>query len=181
MKTLWCVFALIAVSGCSGNIKATYSADYERALTQTAQNASATSDLSAFRALFSDLKAADVAERVRTVYAPTLYFNDTLHTFTSNDALAGYLAATGEQADLIEIDYLDQWQREGDLYLRWKMRTVFSVLGKPKDITSYGISHLRLNDSGQVILHQDYWDSAEGLLRHLPVSGPAINWIRKRL
>lgn len=176
------IMLLAAVlSGCSGTVQTSYSQQYEQALDARAGSPATGGDLSAFRSLFSNLKADDVREQVRTVYAPDLYFNDTLHTFTSHDALASYLATTGERADQIDVTYLDQWQSGSDIFVRWKMRTVFSVLGKNKDITSFGISHLRLNASGQVILHQDYWDSAEGLLRHLPVSGPAINWIGKRL
>jgi hypothetical protein len=43
-----------------------------------------------------------------------------------------------------------------------------------------GVTHLRFDEAGRIILHQDFWDSAEGLYRHIPVLGSLIGVIRGR-
>ena len=44
-----------------------------------------------------------------------------------------------------------------------------------------GISRIRINPTGQVILHQDYWDSGGNLFEHIPVVGWLIRRIKARL
>ena len=46
---------------------------------------------------------------------------------------------------------------------------------------SVGISHLRFDGDGKIVLHRDYWDAAGGLYEYLPVVGGLIRWIKGRL
>jgi hypothetical protein len=48
-------------------------------------------------------------------------------------------------------------------------------------VQSIGMSHIRFNSAGQVVLHQDYWDSGSNLFEHIPVVGWLIRRIKARL
>jgi hypothetical protein len=67
------------------------------------------------------------------------------------------------------------------VYLRWSMRMQFRAAGRDVDSLSVGITQLRFDEAGQIVLQQDYWDSAEGFYRHLPVVGGLIGWIGRRM
>ena len=134
-----------------------------------------------FVAVFSHLTHEDVGERARLAYADTLFFNDTLHTATSGRQLADYLVATGEAVDDVDVEVLSWIEDDGDVYVRWAMRTRFSVTGRKVDSRTIGMTHLRFNDDGQITLHQDFWDSSQGLYEHIPVMGGMVRWIRGRL
>ena len=53
-------------------------------------------------------------------------------------------------------------------------------MGKDIEATSIGISQLRFNADGKVVMHQDFWDSTEGLFSHLPGIGGAVRWVRSK-
>jgi hypothetical protein len=42
-----------------------------------------------------------------------------------------------------------------------------------------GITHLRFDSDGRIVLHQDFWDASEGLYQHVPVLGSVIHRIRR--
>ena len=65
--------------------------------------------------------------------------------------------------------------------LRWKMQTQSKVWWKTLTIDSFGMTHLRFNEQGQIVLHQDYWDAAGGFYEHLPLLGSSIRSIRSNL
>lgn len=44
-----------------------------------------------------------------------------------------------------------------------------------------GASHLRFAPDGLVQMHRDYWDAAEELYARLPVLGPLMRWLQRRL
>lgn len=182
MKTAFATLItfFLLTAGCSHRAGGSYVADYESAQ-ERLSGSETLADLSPFIELYTRLSGDDVADRVRRVYASELFFNDTLHSANNVDELALYMAQTAERADEVDVAILNHWQSGQDVFVRWTMTTRFTVLGKQREARSIGMTHLRFDDNGQVILHQDFWDSAEGFYRHVPVSGHAINWIRRRL
>jgi hypothetical protein len=42
------------------------------------------------------------------------------------------------------------------------------------------MSHVRFNSAGQVVMHQDFWDSGTNIYGQLPVMGGVIESIRRR-
>lgn len=136
--------------------------------------------LANFLELYKDLKCEGVAERVRTVYAERLYFCDTLKVLYDHHELAEYLEETANRVDFNRVVYHQVVQDVGDWFVQWSMETGFMLLGKLVHTKSVGMSHIRLDRQGKVVLHQDFWDNTEGLFRHLPVIGPLVNTIKKR-
>ena len=63
----------------------------------------------------------------------------------------------------------------------WTMNVRFKKFKKGETVRSIGMSHIRFNSAGQVVLHQDYWDSGGSLFEHIPVVGWLIRRIKARL
>ena len=68
-----------------------------------------------------------------------------------------------------------------DYYFRWEMNLQFKKLRKGVLNRSQGMSHIRFDAEGRVVLHQDFWDSATGLFDHVPVVGRLIRAVRSRV
>ena len=137
--------------------------------------------LADFIDLYRDIRRADVAERVRAVYAESLYFSDTLKTFRDHHALAAYLAETADRVDFNRVSFHRILRDGNDYYVRWSMETGFRLFGRRIRTSSIGMSHIRLDGHGKVTLHQDFWDNTEGFFRHLPVIGFLVGMIKRRL
>lgn len=134
-----------------------------------------------FARLYDRLDQGPLPELVAATYADSLYFNDTVVTLRDRKTLLAYLEQTQSRLGDIEFEALGTSAHNGDLYVRWRMRTRFTVLGQDRDVQTIGISHLRFNDQGKIILHQDFWDSMQGFYQHIPLIGGLLQWIKKGL
>lgn len=135
-----------------------------------------------FLSLFGDLKLSGTREElIRQLYADELYFNDTFKTIRSLDELVPYIVETAETVTATTVEILDVVQGEEDYYIRWVMDMTFDVRGDTIISRSIGMTQVRFDDEGRIVLHQDYWDGAEAFYRHLPVVGYLIGKIQSRL
>jgi hypothetical protein len=124
-----------------------------------------------FRRTFADLTREDLAQRIADLYAEEFYFNDTVHIARERSELVDYMARTGGSLEQNRVD-VHQVIRDGaDVYVRWEMTFVTRAAGKRVESHSIGMTHLRFDESGRIILHQDFWDSGSALYAHLPVVG----------
>ena len=146
-----------------------------------AESANAVNGLKRFTDLFTDLSAPRIRERVRDVYADDVFFNDTLKTVRGIDALEAYLVESAEAVEWCGVEVEDVAESGGNYYVRWVMEIRFKRFAKGETTRSIGMSHLRFDDDGKILLHQDYWDSAGGLFEHIPVIGYGIRKIKARV
>ena len=143
-------------------------------------DSAARAELIAFIELFENIKRDYVADRVREIYADAIYFNDTLKTIYDNNALADYLDETAKRIDYNRVDIHQVLFDGSNYYLRWSMETGFSLFGRSVRTESIGMTQLRLDESGKVTFHQDFWDNTEGLFRHIPVLGFMLDRTKSR-
>ncbi|MCC4308007.1 nuclear transport factor 2 family protein [Alcanivorax marinus] len=157
-----------------------YSHLYEQGL-RTQQGASPVSDqaLQRFIDLYSPIDADYIEAHLDDVYAPDLYFNDTLATIYDRETLKAHMLKTAERLDYMNLDVQQTWRDGEDVFLRWIMETHFSIMGSEREARTIGISQLRFDDQGRVIFHQDFWDSSQGLDQHLPILGTVTRWLRE--
>ena len=155
---------------------------YQDALRQhPGSSAAVEAGLASFRDVFADLTRPDTGERMAALYADEVFFNDTLITLTSGREVADYMGATGEKLDTSRV-VVDQTLRDGvDVYVRWRMDFATSAFGMKIDSKSIGMTHLRFDDDGRVVLHQDFWDAAGGLYEHLPLIGAVVRTAKKMM
>ena len=154
------------------NIMAQYKNDYQSALEQHAGSESGIDrGLDFFFLTYANLADTNTANHVNQLYADTLYFNDTVTTIRSRAELTAYMDKTSKKVKTSKVE-VHQVMREGaDVFVRWAMHFESSAYGITVDSDTIGMTHLRFNDEGQVVLHQDFWDSAAGLYTHLPIVG----------
>ena len=127
--------------------------------------------LERFSEAYHDLTSPDVGDHVAELYADPLYFNDSLKTFRSRQELVDYMTATASMLDESTVE-IQQILRDGnDVFVRWTMTFASSTMGRKITSESIGMTHLRFDADGRILLHQDFWDSASGLYRNLPVVG----------
>jgi len=134
--------------------------------------------LTRFLTLFETFDPAPVAEAARGLYAESAYFNDGFVELEGRDAIADYLARSAEHASALEIEIEEVVRSDSGVYVRWMM--LFTTTGGTS-VHAPGISHLRFDVSGQIVYHRDYWDASGALASMVPVVGPVLEAVRKRL
>ncbi len=65
--------------------------------------------------------------------------------------------------------------------LVWEFRFRFRRGDRATPQVMRGASHLRFAANGKVTMHRDYWDTGEELYQKLPLLGPPMRWLRRRL
>lgn len=130
---------------------------------------------------FSVLSEENIRAKVRHVYADDAYLNDTLKEVNGIDAIEAYLIESARAVEECTVRFTDVAESAGNYYFRWMMNIRFKNLKKGRVCRSIGMSHIRFNEDGKVVLHQDYWDSASGLFEHVPIVGSLIRTVRAGL
>lgn len=130
-----------------------------------------------FAGLYSNLSPQNVNARVRDTYAAEAWFNDTIATEVGIDAIERYLLKTARGADKINATVQDVAVSGSDCYVRWTMEVRTKNLADGKPIVTEGVSQLRFDEHGRIILHQDFWNPSAGIYQHLPLLGPAIRFV----
>lgn len=134
-----------------------------------------------FAAFFADFTPEGVHANVGRTYADDCWFDDTLKTVQGAEAVGHYLAESAEACNRCRVELEDVSGGGPDVYVRWRMMIDFKKFKSGTENWTIGMTHLRFDGDGRILLHQDYWDSAEGLFVHVPVVGWAIRKIRARL
>lgn len=138
--------------------------------------------LEAWKALLADLSVENIKGKASRVYADECFFNDTLKTLRSSEAIEDYLIETAEMLHEGSVEYHDTVRSsDGSYYVRWEMVYSGKKLAGGDPIRTIGISQLVFDDEGRVVLHQDFWDSTRGIFQHIPVVGGQVRFIKNRL
>ncbi len=185
MKLLLLIIVIsLILYACSGstNLKPNRSAtQYFDHLANTPATTEHSEVKRTFGTIFSDFKAGATEDNIRQIYADQLYFNDTFKIINNIDDLVAYLSHSASQVESTKVDILDVIRSEHDYFIRWSMQMKLSVKGKSIDSQSIGMSQLRFNEAGQVVFHQDFWDSSEAFFEHLPMVGGFVKKIKSML
>lgn len=181
---------LVLATGCRSQPKENPLQGMNEALARTTSDRVGTveagsAEESAALARFADLVADMSVERtpamVAQVYAADVYFNDTLKEIVGTENLASYFRHSLGGAEQVHAEVLDVARSGADFYVRWQMTIQFRKLADGKPTVSTGVSHLRFNEDGMIVFHQDYWDAASGFFQYVPVVGRLIGYVRGRL
>jgi hypothetical protein len=132
-----------------------------------------------FREFFKNVTRESIREKTAGLYAEDIWFNDTLKTLGSRAALEAYFLKTMDHVDLFQTEVSDVARSGGNFYVRWTMDICFKGVKEP--VRTMGVSLLRFDREGRVVLHQDFWDSASGFYEHLPVLGEVMRWIKTKI
>lgn len=174
--------ALLALlSGCSGSDPQPYALAYEEALER--YPGSADTDPGAvdrFVEFFSSDASlgGNAASRAEDLYADRLYFSDTLLTSETKETVIHHLTRMHEATRSLSVRVLHRQQDGADFYIIWRMTAEFAPVSTTVTGHSIGMTHLRFDPAGRIVLQQDFWDASAGFYEHLPVIGFAIRSIQ---
>jgi len=155
---------------------------YHQALAQhPGHEAGIEAGLSEFEAVYGDLTHPRIGARIAALYAEELYFNDSLTTFRQREALVDYMVRTSRELAQSEVRIESIARAGADVYVRWSMRFHATAMGRKIESESIGMSHLRFDEQGRIVVHQDFWDAAGGVYRHLPVVGYGLDLVDRRM
>ena len=179
------IFLLVnlCLGGCATNPISTtpYPLAYKQALKKFSGSAETpASVIDEFVDFLSKLGAEDTASRAAQLYAPTLHFSDALMLTSRRDKVVEHFAGLVQAGTGVEVEILQTLERDADVYLVWAMSAEFQPLRKTVTSDTIGITHLRFNSLGQVVLHQDFWDTGLGFYQHIPALGRVIKGINGR-
>lgn len=183
------LFALLVIAiiipACAPNPDTTKRvAEYKSALSSTKMASSANpskQSVEAFTTFLQKIGDSDyVRENTAKVYAKDAYLNDTLVTHHGSDEIMAYFLKTSETMTTYKVTIDDTSSSGPEHYVRWTMLFTTKGLNGGKPVESCGISHIRLNGDGKVVMHQDFWDSGTNIYGQIPVLGGAIETIRRR-
>ena len=132
-----------------------------------------------FKSFFKNVTPDSVREQTSGLYAEDAFFNDTLKTVHGRPAIEEYFAKTATHVDLFHTEVVDVARSGDNYYVRWIMDVRFR--GSKKTIRTIGVTQLRFDPAGRIVLHQDFWDSTAGFFEHLPVLGPLIRGVKSML
>ncbi|SDA49300.1 SnoaL-like domain-containing protein [Pseudomonas sp. NFACC15-1] len=135
--------------------------------------------LQRFAQAFAKLDARRLGE-LDELYSVDIHFQDPLHRIEGLTALREYFAQLYANASDVRYDFhaFDEVD-SGEGYLRWTLHFRHPRLAGGAPIALQGCSHLRWTD--RVYHHQDFFDAGALLYEHLPLLGPAVRWLKRRL
>ena len=180
MKTIVLLALSLGLAGCSGG-PTDFTKEYHAALSArpgvVMAGSAARDAVKGFAGLYGDLSVSNVTANARKVYAPDAWFNDTIATEVGIEAIEKYLLKTAEGAEAVSAKINDVAVSGSDCYVRWTMEIRTKNLAAGKPIVTEGVSQLRVDGQGRIVLHQDFWNPATGIYQHLPLLGPAIRFV----
>jgi hypothetical protein len=137
--------------------------------------------ISRFEKFLGHLDEKTAREDTEKVYAPGAFLNDTLKTLHGSPAIRDYFIKTAQGLESMTVSFDDVAVSGRNYYFRWTMDTRMKHLAKGKTVRTIGVTLVRFDPHGRVLLHQDFWDSAQGVWDHVPVLGTVIRWIQSRI
>ena len=178
----------VALAGCTAAQPADPLGTYRKALAATDPSISASPEpdsvaeseaVNRFVDFYKVFSAEAIRAKVRNVYADGAYFRDPFHEVTGIAAIERYFVNSTDGVEECTFDIQDVAGFHGNYYVRWVMH--LKTKRDPKSpIQAVGVTHVRFDDKGKVIFHQDYWDGGI-VYERIPVVGWLIGKVKGRI
>ena len=132
------------------------------------------------RAFYERLQPGDLA-RLAEVYAPLVYFRDPFNEVRGIDEVSRIFRQMFEHLDDCRFAFRDTVVDDTGALLTWDMTFRIRRLRPLELRTIHGATHLKYAPDGRIAYHRDYWDAADELYAKLPLIGPLMRWLRRRM
>lgn len=135
--------------------------------------------LARYCALFAGLRPEDLV-RLPDYFAADVRFKDPFNDVRGVAGVQAVFAHMFAETEGPRFEILDQAVSGATGFVRWRFR--FAPRGRPgAEREIEGVSRVLFAPDGRVVEHVDYWDPVEGLYDGLPVLGPILRLLRRRL
>ena len=132
------------------------------------------------KAFFESISPADVP-RLGRIYTEDAYFRDPFNEVTGVSEIARIFGAMFEHLDDVRFTILETVADDGGAMLTWDMSYRVRKWRPHQSQVIHGATHLRFSPDGRIAYHRDYWDAANELYAKLPLIGPVMRWLRRKL
>lgn len=171
-----------ACAGRSGSENPSYPAAYREALIETEQSARVRNeDLELFIKFLESIGTPGSAKAASELYSENIHFSDALILTKDKQVIVKHFSDLEAAGNQVKVTMHQKLISGNDIYLVWSMEARFTPIRREMISDSLGVTHLRFDEDGKVILHQDFWDSTEGFFRHIPVLGSVVNSVKRRV
>lgn len=133
-----------------------------------------------FLKMYHDLNK-DNLQILATVYTDNVQFVDPAHEIYGLDKLFGYFAKLYRDVESIHFSFHDVLEGEGSGYVQWDMTFSHKKFAGGRPITVAGVTFVRIDESGKVFYHRDYFDLGTLVYEQVPILGRLIRSIKGRL
>ena len=131
-------------------------------------------------AVFEGLTRENLAS-LAGIYAENAYFRDPFNEVRGLDAIRSIFDDMFAHLADCRFEFLDVVSDERGAVLTWDMAFRFRRYRPDAPQTIHGASHLRFDAAGRIVYHRDYWDAADELYAKLPLIGPLMRYLKRRI
>ena len=132
------------------------------------------------KAYFESISPADVP-RLGTIYTEDAYFRDPFNEVTGVSEIARIFGAMFEHLDDVRFTILETVADDGGAMLTWDMSYRVRKWRPHQSQVIHGANLRCVAPDGRIAYHRDYWDAANELYAKLPLIGPVMRWLRRKL
>ena len=158
-----------------------YPAQYRQALDDFAgQSNIDPAVIERFVDFLANLGGPNTGENAALLYAEDLHFSDALMVTRDKETVVDHFTRLGNAGTRVDVEIHQTLQSDKDVYLIWSMQAYFTPIRKEVTSDTLGVTHVRFDKTGRVILHQDFWDSGLGFYSHIPVLGAGVRAVGRR-
>lgn len=111
------------------------------------------------------------------LYAADAVFKDPFNDVRGVAAIERIFRHMFDQVESPRFSVHTRILQEREAMLGWH----FSFRARGRAIEVRGVTHIVFDAHGRISLHRDYWDAAEELYAKLPLIGPLMRWLARRL
>ena len=171
-----------ACAGRSSSENPSYPAAYRAALVATDASAPVRNeDLELFIKFLEGIGTPGSARAASELYSENIHFSDALILTEDKQVIVKHFSDLEAAGNQVKVTMHQKLISGNDVFLVWSMEARFTPIRTERISDSLGVTHLRFDENGRVILHQDFWDSTEGFFRHIPVLGSVVNSVKRRV
>lgn len=115
------------------------------------------------------------------IYATNVSFRDPFNDVRGLAAVERIYVDMFDRLDDCRFEFLETVVDERGALLMWNMHFRFRQYRRATPQTIHGATHLKFDANGKIVYHRDYWDAADELYTKLPVIGPLMRWLKRRM
>lgn len=112
-----------------------------------------------------------------SIYTEQATFKDPFNEVQGLPAIHGVFSHMFETLTRPRFVVLHTMTQRDEAWLTWN----FLIQRPQGEWSIHGATHLRYAEDGRIKQHRDYWDPAQELYARLPILGPLVRWLTRRL
>lgn len=131
-------------------------------------------------AVFEGLTRENLAA-LSGLYAANAYFRDPFNEVRGRPVIEKIFDDMFVRLADCRFEFLDAACDEGGALLTWDMHFRFRGYRPDAPQVIHGATHLKFDGDGRIAYHRDYWDAADELYAKLPLIGPVMRYLKRRM